>query len=523
LPLNPSASSIGIVAFRRFEIVDQSPADPAQPPDGSVSTADDRVVEDRAESGPRAMVIERARFAWSAGLVFLLLFVMHLLDSVDRWLLAAVLPQMSEELRLDSSQAGWLSTALLLGFAVACPVVGILADRVSRPRLLALGLTTWSLATVATGLATNYEQLQAARVLTGAGGAAFTVIALTLLFDLFPRGWRGRAIAAYFLAMPLGAALGIGPVASMARAVSWQTASLIVGAPGFVLAMVALALPNPVRGQSEEVSEPRLRLHERVGPNREDYIDLMVNSSFNYSLFGMAFSSFALAGMAYWLPPFLALVKGLTAPGFDRPLAQAVFGAAILGTILGGWLADWFSGSRPAALFAIPAAVTFGAIVAIVAVIYGRPPAVLAGIFTAVLSVFLNMAPCYTISAGVVMPNMRGVGCGVALAVGHLFGDLWSPAIMGWVIETFGQSDSMATGFGQAFAALGAVPIVRAGGDPENLTAGLLVLIPALLISGVVLVSGARHLDREMKLMLAKLRAMPSRGYRPASVGKRAG
>ncbi len=448
---------------------------------------------------------------WSACLAFLLLFVMHLLDSADRWLLAAVLPQVTQELRLDVAQAGWLSTALLLGFALACPPIGYLADRLSRPRLLALGLTIWSLATVATGLASTYDQLQAARVLTGMGGAALSVIALTLIYDLLPKTVRGRFIAAYFLAMPLGATLGIGPVASLARAQSWQTALLIVGAPGFVLAFLALALPNPARGRTEGVAEVRLRLHERVGPSREDYIDLMVNSSFNYSLFGMAFAAFALAGMAYWLPPFLAIVKGLTAAGFDRPLARAVLVAAMSGTLVGGWFADSVSRSSPRALFLVPGLLILGSLVAVVAVIYGRPTAVLAGISGAVFAVFFNLAPCYTIIGGVVMPNMRGVGCGVAMAAGHLFGDLWSPAIMGWVVETFGQSDSMATPFGQAFAMLGATPIARPDADPENLTAGLLVLLPALLISGIVLISGARHLPGEIALMHAKLRALPSR------------
>ena len=61
---------------------------------------------------------------------------------------------------------------------------------------------------------------------------------------------------------------------------------------------------------------------------------------------------------------------------------------------------------------------------------------------------------------------------------------------MGWVIDTFGQRDSMATGFGQVLAALGAVPVAQPGHDPENLTAGMLAVLPALLISGVVLLAG---------------------------------
>ena len=98
-----------------------------------------------------------------------------------------------------------------------------------------------------------------------------------------------------------------------------------------------------------------------------------------------------------------------------------------------------------------------------------------------------------------------------ALASIHLLGDIWSPTLMGWAVDTFGQTDSMATIFGRALTAIGATPVVQPGRDPENLTAGMLVVIPALLISGIVLLAGSRHLPREMALMLAKLRAIPSR------------
>ena len=123
----------------------------------------------------------------------------------------------------------------------------------------------------------------------------------------------------------------------------------------------------------------------------------------------------------------------------------------------------------------------------------------------------LTVVPCYVIISTVTMPNMRGVGCGVALAAYNLLGAIWSPTLMGWVADTFGQKDSMATGFGQALEALGARPVARPGLDAQNLTAAMLVVVPALLIAGTVLLAGSRHLPREMALLLAKLRANPSR------------
>ncbi len=279
---------------------------------------------------------------------------MHLLDSLDRWLLPAVLRPVSEELGLTDIQAGWLATILLLSYAIWSPIIGYLADRFRRPRLMAIGIAIWSLATVGTGLARSYDQLQLARVLVGIGGSTFGVIAMTFLMDLFPRGVRARVLSAYYLAMPLGAALGLGVGSAIARAASWHTAFLLAGAPGVVLALLALCLPDPVRGTSEGVEPQRLRLHERVGPSREDYIDLMVNSSYTYSVFGLAFSMFAIGGLVFWLPTFLLVVHDLPQARVSSWLGLTVPAAMVAGMAIGGWTADRYSRINPRALFVVP-------------------------------------------------------------------------------------------------------------------------------------------------------------------------
>ena len=290
---------------------------------------------------------------------------------------------------------------------------------------------------------------------------------------------------------------------------------------GLLLALIALALPDPVRGSSEGVELERLQLHEHVGPSREDYIDLMVNSSYTYSVFGITFSSFALVGLLYWSPTFLVAVKGFTDSQVGGPLGFTWFGAAILGTAVGGWLAHWAIKTNCRALFVVPGLSMLAAIPFAIVAIYGHSvPWILSGLFLAQGAIFMNIVPCYTIIGGVVLPNMRAVACGAALASIHLLGDIWSPTLMGWVVDTFGEADSAASIFGRALAALGAVPVVEPGRVPENLTAGMLVVIPAFLISGIVLLAGSRHLPREMALMLAKLRAVPSRRLAVSAAGR---
>jgi predicted MFS family arabinose efflux permease len=443
---------------------------------------------------------------------------MMFLDSMDRWLLASVLRQVREELEIAETEAGWLSTVLLLAFAISCPVVGYLADRMRRPRLLAVGFAVWSLSTVATGLASSFEKLQVARSLVGIGGAMSMIVALTLLMDFFPRRVRGRVLALLLLAMPLGAGVAMSLGSALARATSWQTAFLMVGGPGLALALAALLIPEPVRGLSEGVDVARLRLHEQVGPSREDYIDQMVNSSYTYSVFGITFASFALAGLVYWLPVFLTSVKGLSRDEADLPLGVTFLAAAFVGTAAGGWMADHFHQTRPRALFLVPGFGMCTAILFVLIAIYGRSmSSICGGLFLAELMMFIDMAPCYVIIAAVVMPNMRGVACAVVLAAVHLLGDIWSPNLMGWMIDTFGQADAMSTVFGQALAAIGAVPVTLPRQDPQNVTAGMLLVIPALLISGIVLLAGSRHLPREMALMIAKLKALPSRRLSPGT------
>ena len=147
------------------------------------------------------------RLAWG---IFGLLFLVHLLDSLDRWLLPGVLRSVSEELVLTDIQAGWLATILL---AELCPLEP--GHRLSGrpvPEAPADGDRHCGLEPGDGGYRAggSYDQLQLARVLVGIGGSTFGVIALTILMDLFPRGVRARVLSAYYLAMPLGAAPGPG-------------------------------------------------------------------------------------------------------------------------------------------------------------------------------------------------------------------------------------------------------------------------------------------------------------------------
>ena len=245
-----------------------------------------------------------------ATVTFLALFAMNLLDYTDRFVLSAVLPQVRKDLELTGVQGGWLTSLFLISYSLVSPFMGYAGDRMRRTWLLALGVGVWSLATIGSGLVASYGQLCLARAFLGIGEATYGVIAPTILLDLFAREQRARLMSAFYLAMPLGAALGMLLGAWISKYYGWHNAFFVVGFPGLVAALAVLFLPEPVRGASEGIDPERLKEHEKAGVRREDYIDLMVNSSYTYSVFGMAAYTFAIGGLSAWLPTLMVETRG---------------------------------------------------------------------------------------------------------------------------------------------------------------------------------------------------------------------
>src|SRR3989454_4032984 len=180
--------------------------------------------------------------------------VLNFLNYIDRYILAAVLPRVQSELALTDFHAGLLAPAFLVVYFITSPVFGALGDRISRTRLMAIGVGAWSLATAATGMMRSFVQLLIARSFVGIGEAAYATISPALLSDYFPRAQRGRAFAVFYVAIPVGAAAGYLLGGTLERAFGWRAAFYAVGWPGIELALLALRVPDPVRGATEEPS-----------------------------------------------------------------------------------------------------------------------------------------------------------------------------------------------------------------------------------------------------------------------------
>lgn len=449
--------------------------------------------------------------------MFAVLFFMNLIDYVDRYVLNAVLSDIQKTFSMSDTQAGLLGTYFLISYSAFSPFMGWAGDRFRRTWLLALGVGVWSLATVGTALADTAGHVALARAFLGIGEATYGVLAPTLLADVFARSSRSRVMANFSLAIPLGGAIGMifgGLVAKHGGNIipgfeGWRMAFLISGVPGLIAAIWALFLPEPIRGASEGVSADKLKAAEKHGASRLDYRDLLVNSSFNYAVLGMAMSTFAVGALGLWMATFLTDVRHFEKVQATSSLGMITAIGSLVGMMASGFAADRLSGKKPQWLFLLPGIALWLAIpFMLVAILSTTKVYILGGMFFSIMLLFMNIGPCNAVIANVTPPNLRAVAFAVTLFTIHFLGDIWSNPLVGYISDLFGDPEVMQSALGQAFESIGASPTPQADGKTlRNLTAGLLITVPSVFLSGLVMFIGARHLPREMALMLARLKS----------------
>lgn len=286
-----------------------------------------------------------------------LLFFINLFNYIDRQVLAAVVPSIERSFfgaangagravalqalqnwcrmhlgfRPELALIGVLSMAFMVLYMVGAPVFGRLAERHSRWALVAIGVALWSLASGASGLATSFFVLLLTRCFVGVGEAAYGPVAPTILSDLYLVEKRGQVLAWFYMAM-----LGI-------HAENWRWAFFLVAPPGMILGFWAFFMNDPPRGQADGSGGAA---PVRIG--WREYAVLLRTPSWIFCTLGMTAMTFAIGGIGFWMPYYLAHKPGAPAS------ATVVFGgitcvAGLVATLLGGVVGD-----KPAPGFLAP-------------------------------------------------------------------------------------------------------------------------------------------------------------------------
>ena len=205
-------------------------------------------------SAPLSIQPGPSQVAPRAGLALALLLGINLFNYIDRFVLSAVVPMLKLDASLFSpsdpllhSKIGMLSTAFMFAYMLTSPVFAWLGDRGRRWPLIGLGVILWSLASGGTGLAIGFGMLLATRCLVGIGEAAYGPVAPSMLCDLYPQSRRGQIMSFFYMAIPVGSALGVVLGGQVARHLGWRWAFYVVVLPGLLLGGLCFLMREPPR------------------------------------------------------------------------------------------------------------------------------------------------------------------------------------------------------------------------------------------------------------------------------------
>ena len=360
----------------------------------------------------------------------------NLLNYLDRYVVSGIIPDLkAPPLGLSDSQIGLLTTAFMLVYMVTAPVFGALGDRGSRTKPIAIGVFLWSIATIVSGFASNYAHLLGARAIVGIGEAAYVAIAPALLSDLFSRSQRGRVLSVFNMAIPVGAALGYIVGGLMSHHYGWREAFFVAGAPGILLAILVLRMPDPPRGAQDEAPNPTTPQADRPSPLAV-YMNLLRQAPYMLVVLGYAAYTFALGGLAVWMPNFLERVHGIPAVQATTSFGAIVVVTGFLGTFAGGWLGDyWIKTSRQAYLWMSGWITLLAAPFAFVALTAASPSIYYPAIVVAELLLFMSTGPINSAIVNLVSPTQRASALALSMFTIHLLGDVPSPTLIGWLSD----------------------------------------------------------------------------------------
>ena len=364
---------------------------------------------------------------------------LNLLDYLDRQILAAVLTPLKDELHLSDEQLGTVGAAFMVGYFLTAPIFGWLGDRMSRTWLIAAGVLVWSLGTVLSGQAHGFAVLVCFRALVGFGEASFGTISPGWIADLFPPLRRNNAISIFYLAIPVGSALGYIFGGIMAVRYGWRTAFLWAGAPGLLLAFALLWLREPARGASDPAANPVPAPPARTGAYRF-YRDLLNYPAYLLVIAGYVAQTFAMGGFAFWAPTFLHRVHGMGLEAAGTFFGGSLVLTGLTATLLGGFLATAWqrrTGTGYAWVLLISAV---GAAPAAFAAFGLRDLAMAkAALIVAMFLLFLSTGPVNTLILETVPVLMRARAMAASIFMIHLFGDLWSSRLVGTLSDRLGD------------------------------------------------------------------------------------
>jgi MFS family permease len=361
-----------------------------------------------------------------ARLALILLLAINLFNYVDRSILYSVQEAIRTDFHVSSSAMGWLVLAFLVTYMLLSPVFGWLADRYSRWLLIGIGVTFWSFASGGSGLAGTYAVLLGTRCLIGVGEAAYGPVAPTIISDLYPLADRGRVLAWFYAAIPVGSAVGYVIGGPFAHAGRWHYAFFLTLPPGLLLGAWCFFMKDsrPVAAKTSEASRPI---------TFADYKVLAKIPSYVLNTAAMTAMTFAIGGVADWMPTYLTVDRGLTPERAGIVFGGIVVVAGLIATLAGGIVGDRLRTRFPGSYFLVSAVGMLVGFPLFLLLLITPFPMAWVVLFAAVFCLFFNTGPSNTALANTSPPQIRASAFAINILIIHTLGDAISPGVIGLI------------------------------------------------------------------------------------------
>jgi MFS family permease len=417
---------------------------------------------------------------------FTILFIINVLNYADRYVLPAVLPKIQADMGLTPLQEGLLGSSFLFVYALATLPLGVWADRSIRKNIVALCVGIWSVATVLAGITVNFLQLFSVRSVLGIGEAGYAPASLSLLGDFFSKEKRGRILSYWSAGTLLGAAIGFTLGGLVADALGWRFAFFIVGIPGLIAAFLAWRMLEPRRGAFENIEggeheADRVQANGSSGKDFQGSLKKLGHITTYWTIVAaLVFSFFTIGGTSFWLPTYFVDAFHLSV-GLAGSISGAVLvGSGLIGTVAGGWLADYVQRRRPEGRLLVAACgFLVGAPMVLIALLIHSLPLFISVFVLAAISLNFCTGPLNAVIQDVIAPALRATAIGLSLLLAHLLGDAAAP----FVIGAIANNNSL------GFALTATAPTF-------------------LFLAGLACLIGLRTVARDMHRMQVQLRAV---------------
>lgn len=358
---------------------------------------------------------------------FVLLLGLNLLNYVDRYILPGEVSLIQREFHSTDQQMGALTTALFVFYMLAAPATGWLGDHFRRKPLIICGAVLWSLATLATAWVHDYRTLYIRHALVGVGEATFGIFAPAVLADFYPERDRNRILSIFYLAIPVGAALGYVAGGQLGTIWGWRQPFFICAIPGLIIAAIYGWIGvEPQRGASD---------HVRATADRATFLGLFRNPAFLCATFGLATLTFAMGGISSWVPEFLRRSSGVSAANAATAVGAITVIDGIAGTVVGGWIAQRWLKTDHRALYLLSFWSVALTLPCGVLLFFGPRRWAIPVLLITEFFLFLNTGPLNAAIVNSVSGPVRATAISLNLFCIHFFGDTFSPQIIGAISD----------------------------------------------------------------------------------------